>query len=97
MSRAAHQKHFITRRDFLTTAATGMAALLVACQAKPAATQALLPATTASPPAKPIVSIVKSKTTTCRRGRRSYLLAGWHRGVDRGQRAYHAQAQPGLQ
>ena len=62
MSQAAHQKHFITRRDFLTTAATGIAGLLVGCQAKPEATQALLPTTAASPtPAKPVVSIVKIK------------------------------------
>jgi uncharacterized protein (DUF362 family) len=61
MSKAAHQKHLITRRNFLTAAATGLAGLLVACQVKPAVTQTLLPATIASPPAKPIVSIAKIK------------------------------------
>jgi len=61
MPQASRQKNFITRRDFLTTAATGLAGLLVACQAKPEVTETLLPATTESPPAKPIVSIAKIK------------------------------------
>jgi uncharacterized protein (DUF362 family) len=51
----------MTRRDFLTTAATGLAGLLVACQAKPEVTEILLPATIESAPPKPIVSIAKIK------------------------------------
>jgi uncharacterized protein (DUF362 family) len=61
MTRASDPKHSITRRDFLKTAAMGTAGLLAACRSQPAVTPTLLPATTGSPPVRPIVSIVKIK------------------------------------
>jgi uncharacterized protein (DUF362 family) len=51
----------ITRRDFLKTAVIGTAGVLAACQSQPDVTPALLPATTESPPARPVVSVVKIK------------------------------------
>ncbi len=61
MTRASNPIHLITRRDFLKTAGLGTAGLLAACQSQPDVTPALLPATTESPPARPVVSIAKIK------------------------------------
>jgi len=61
MAHASDPTHLITRRDFLKTAGLGTAGLLAACQSQPKVTPAPLPATTESPPARPVVSIAKIK------------------------------------